>query len=128
VAEKVFNLLEVTVIPDSAVADIFASKCCGGGLPDQNLEVRIANRGDAAVVLQSRLRLEGAGGHLDWSAVCPAGGRRIAPGDVAAFYADMDPALLARFHVIVLFDDGGGAHRFPLAGGVEIPEREAKGT
>lgn len=121
-------MLEVTVIPDSAVADIFASKCCGGGLPDQNLEIRIANRGDAAVVLESRFRLEGPGGHLDWSAVCPAGGRRIAPGDVAALYADMDPALLARFHVIVLFDDGGKARRFPLAGGVEITERGEKGS
>lgn len=117
-------MLEVTVIPDSAVADIFASKCCGGGLPDQNLEIRIVNQGGAAVVLQSRFRLEGAGGHLDWSAVCPAGGRRIVPGDVAALYADLDPALLARFQLIVLFDECGRTYRFPLAGGPEIPEIE----
>ncbi len=109
-------MLEMTVIPDSAVADIFASKCCGGGLPDQNLEIRIANRGEAAVALQSRFRLEGTGG------------RRIAPGEVAALYADMDPALLARFQVIVLFDDGGKTHRFPLAGGAEIPAVPEKGA
>ena len=121
-------MLEVTVIPDSAVADIFASKCCGGGLPDQNLEIRIANRGEAAVALQSRFRLEGTGGRLDWTAVCPAGGRRIAPGEVAALYADMDPALLAGFQVIVLFDDGGKTHRFPLAGGAEIPAVPEKGA
>ena len=121
-------MLEVTVIPDSAVADIFASKCCGGGLPDQNLEIRIANQGAAAVVFESRFRLEGTGGHLDWTAVCPAGGRRIAPGDVAALYADMDPALLARFQLIVLFDDGGKTHRFPLAGGAEIPDTPEKGA
>jgi hypothetical protein len=112
-------MLEVTVIPDSAVAEIFASKCCGGGLPDQNLEIRIANHGPAPIELQSRFRLEGAGQVLDWRAVCPAGGRRIAPGDVAALYADLDPALLARFQVIVLFDDRGKPHRFPLAGGRE---------
>ena len=121
-------MLEVTVIPDSPVEEIFACKCCGGGLPDQNLEIRVANRGDAPVTLQSRFRLEGADGVLDWKAVCPAGGRFIAPGDVAALYADMDPALLARFHMIVLFDDGGKARRFPLAGGVEISEPGGKGT
>ena len=127
-AKKVFNMLEVTVIPDSAVADIFASKCCGGGLPDQNLEIRIANHSTAAIALESRFRLEGAGGHLDWSAVCPAGGRRIAPGDVAALYADMDPVLLGRFQVIVLFDDCGKAHRFPLAGGSEMINIPGKGA
>jgi hypothetical protein len=121
-------MLEVTVIPDSAVADIFASKCCGGGLPDQNLEIRIVNHSAATIALESRFRLERAGDHLDWSAVCPAGGRRIAPGDVAALYADMDPALLARFNVIVLFDDCGKAHRFPLAGGTEIAAAAGKGT
>ena len=121
-------MLEVTVIPDSAVADIFASKCCGGGLPDQNLEIRIANQGGVAVVLQSRFRLEGAGGHLDWNAVCPAGGRRIVPGDVAALYADLDPALLDRFQWIVLFDDHDRAYRFPLAVEAEIPEDVGKGS
>lgn len=107
-------MLEVTVIPDSPVADIFACKCCGSGLPDQNLEIRITNRGTSEVTLQSRFRLEGDE-VLDWRAVCPAGGRRIAPGEVAALYADLDPALLARFRVLVLFDGDSGAHRFPLA-------------
>lgn len=119
-------MLEVTVIPDSPVAEIFACKCCGGGLPDQNLEVRIANRGDVAVTLLSRFRLEGADGVLDWNAVCPAGGRSIVPGDVAAFYADLDPARLSRFQVLVLFDDHGRSHRFPLAGGAEIIEATGK--
>ena len=121
-------MLEVTVIPDSAVADIFASKCCGGGLPDQNLEIRIVNRGITAIELQSRFRLEGDGGALDWGAVCPVGGRTIAPGDVAALYTDMDPALLARFKVIVLFDNGGRRHRFFIAGGAEIPQAPEKGV
>lgn len=119
-------MLEVTVIPDSPVAEIFACKCCGGGLPDQNLEIRVANRSDVAVTLQSRFRLEGANGVLDWAAVCPAGGRSIAPGDVAALYADVDPAVLARFRVIVLFDDRGRAHPFSLAGGAEIQASTGK--
>ena len=119
-------MLEVTVIPDSAVADIFASKCCGGGLPDQNLEIRIVNHGKTAIAVQSRFRLEGGGRVLDWQAVCPAGGRRIAPGDVAALYADLDPVLLKRFQELVLFDGDGRAHRFPLAGGREAQPRGAR--
>lgn len=119
-------MLEVTVIPDSAVAEIFASKCCGGGLPDQTLEILVANHGTATVELQSRFRLEGAGQVLDWRAVCPAGGRRIAPGDVAALYADLDPACLGRYRVVVLFDHQGQPHRFPLSGGMETLPRKGR--
>ena len=119
-------MLEVTVIPDSPVAEIFACKCCGGGLPDQNLEIRIANRGDVAVTLQSRFRLEGAAGVLDWNAVCPAGGRSVAPGDVAALYADLDPDRLSHYQVLVLFDDNGRRHCFPLAGGAEVGAARGK--
>lgn len=120
-------MLEVTVIPDSPVAEIFASKCCGGGLPDQNLEIRITNHGPTAVRLQSCFRFEGEGDVLDWKAVCPAGGRSVASGDVAALYADLDPAVLNRYRVIVLFDDRGRPHRFPLAGGAEIQAATGKG-
>ena len=112
-------MLEVTVIPDSPVADIFACKCCGGGLPDQNLEIRITNHGPSEVTVRSRFRLEGYDA-LDWRAVCPAGGRRIAPRDVAALYADLDPAILARFRFLVLFSGDGRSLRFPLSGGREI--------
>ena len=119
-------MLEVTIIPDSPVAEIFASKCCGGGLPDQNLEIRIVNRGAAAVDIQSRFRLEDGGDALDWEAVCPAGGRRIAPGDVVALYADLDPAILARYRALVLFDSQGRSYRIPLGGSAstQISTRE----
>lgn len=110
-------MLEVTIIPDSPMADIFACKCCGGGLPDQNLEILIFNHGSTAVAIRSRLRLENGSEALDWEAVCPAGGRQIPPGEVAALYAGLDPAVLARYRNLVLFDRQGGMHRFPLAGG-----------
>jgi hypothetical protein len=124
VAKKVLNMLEVTVIPDSPVAEIFAAKCCGGGLPDQNFEIRITNHGRSEIAIQSRFRLEGAGDLLDWRAVCPEGGRRIAPEAVAALYADLDPAIAARFLFLVLFDDEGRAYRFPMGGGVEIADHQ----
>ncbi|MGD9332734.1 MAG: hypothetical protein PVJ53_15585 [Desulfobacterales bacterium] len=107
-------MLAVTIIPDSPVAEIFARKCCGGGLPDQSLEIRIVNRGAAALDIQSRFRLEQGAPALEWTAVCPAGGRHVAPGDVVALYADMDPARLTRYRVLVLFDRQGRSYRFPL--------------
>jgi hypothetical protein len=113
-------MLEVTIVPDSPVADIFASKCCGGGLPDQNLEIRIVNRGTTDVAVESRFRLEGDEGILDWRAVCPLGGRRVAPGDVAALYANLDPGLLAHYRILALFEENGAVRRFPLQGGGEI--------
>lgn len=116
-------MLEVTVILDSPVADIFASKCCGGGLPDQTLEIHVMNRRTTEIALQSRLRLASGDEALDWTAVCPAGGRRIPPGDVVALYADLDAALIAAFHTLILFEANGTEHRFPLGGGQEIAGR-----
>ena len=107
-------MLEVTVIPDSPMTDIFGCKCCGGGLPDQNLEILIHNRGDTRIEIQSRFCLEEGGEALLWEAVCPVGGRSIAPGEVAALYTGLDLSILARYRVLVLFDRQGRRHRFPI--------------
>ncbi|GEM_PF-1610018 len=119
-------MLEVTIITDSPVADIFACKCCGGSLPDQNLEILIFNRGTIAVAIQSRLRLENGPDALDWEAVCPAGGRQIPPGEVAALYTRLDPSVLERYRDLVLFDRQDGTHRFPLAGPTPVTETREK--
>lgn len=107
-------MLAVTVIMNSAVAEIFACKCCGGGLPDQNLEIQVRNHGPHPVHLADRFDLEGPGGRLAWTAVCPAGGRTIAPGDVGALYAAMDEGVWERYTTLVLYDGEGRTHRVPL--------------
>ena len=38
-------MLTITLMPESAAADIFAAKCCGGALPDQNLEIQFDREG-----------------------------------------------------------------------------------
>jgi len=119
-------VLEVTIIPDSPMADIFACKCCGGSLPDQNLEILIFNRGTTTVAIQSRLRLENGPETLDWDAVCPAGGRQIPPGELAALYAGLDPAVLSRYRELVLFGQQGETHRFPLAGPAPAAENQGE--
>jgi hypothetical protein len=107
-------MLEITVIMNSAVAEVFAWKCCGGGLPDQNLEIQVRNPGPLPVHLADRFDLEGPGERLAWTAVCPLGGRTIAPGDVGALYAAMDEAVWERFTTLVLYDGEGQPYRVPL--------------
>lgn len=107
-------MLTITLIPDSAAADIFAVKCCGGALPDQNLEIQIENRGTAAVSIASRVVLEREGETRALDAVCPAGGRHLPPGDIAALYTALEPEVLVQYRQIVLFDREGRAYRFPI--------------
>lgn len=110
-------ILSVTLIPDSAAADIFAVKCCGGALPDQNLEILIENRGTVPVAIASRIALENEAETHAIQAVCPAGGRHLPPGDIAALYTALAPRVLARYRHIVLFDRKGRAFRFPIRKG-----------
>jgi hypothetical protein len=108
-------MLAVTLIPDSAATEIFAVKCCGGALPDQNLEIQIENRGAATVAIASRVVLENKDTTRELTAVCPVGGRQVAPGAIAALYTALDPEILAQYRHVVLFDQAGRSYRFPIA-------------
>ncbi len=113
-------MLTVTLIPDSAAADIFAVKCCGGALPDQNLEIQIENRGAAAVAVVSRIALENENETRTFDAVCPAGGRTLPPGDIASLYTALAPEALTCYRHIVLFDREGRPFRFPVRPGSSV--------
>ena len=110
-------MLTITLIPESAAADIFAVKCCGGALPDQNLEIQIENRGEAPLAVVSRIVLENANENRSIEAVCPAGGRELLPGDIASLYTALAPEVLACYRHIVLFDREGRPFRFPVRPG-----------
>jgi hypothetical protein len=107
-------MLTITLIPDSAAAEIFAVKCCGGALPDQNLEILIANRGPSPVAIDSRIALAKPGAVRAITAVCPAGGRTVPPGEVASLYTALDTDVLKQYRHIVLFDREGRPYRFAL--------------
>lgn len=110
-------MLKVTIIPDSAATDIFAVKCCGGALPDQNLEIQIENQGTAPVFIASRIVLEKPGETRALDAVCPAGGRNLPPGDIVALYTALAPDVLAQYRHAVLFDREGRSYRFSIPKG-----------
>ncbi len=112
-------MLTITLIPESAAADVFAVKCCGGALPDQNLEIQIENRGAAAVAVANRVVLENANETRIIDAVCPIGGRELPPGDIASLYTALAPEVLAGYRHIVLFDREGRPLRFPVRPGIK---------
>ena len=107
-------MLTITLLRNSAAADIFAVKCCGGALPDQNLEIQIENRGAATVAVANRMVLENADETRTVDAVCPVGGRALPPGDIASLYTALAPEVLDRYRHIILFDRTGRTHRFPV--------------
>ncbi len=106
-------MIEIKVNMNSDVEDVLAFKtCCSLQAQDQNLEILITNRGQAPIEMSSHFDLETDHGTLRITNLVPAGGIRIAPGEVKAMYCQMDDSLWARSSRIVLFDGAGGI--FPV--------------
>lgn len=107
-------MIEISVQMNSAVEDVLNFKtCCGLQAHDQNLEIRVENSGSEAVEMPARFNLEVDGQQLPFFHLMPAEGLVVGPGEVKAFYCQMDEALWARAERIVLFDRGGGV--YPVA-------------
>jgi hypothetical protein len=106
--------LEITVVFDSCVEQVFAFKtCCGAKAFDQNLEIRIRNHGDRAVTLLSSLDLEADDGppeRIDY--LMPNGPLLVGPGEIRAFYCTMDEARWKKARRLVLRDSEGT--RYPV--------------
>ena len=84
-------MLEIQLIMNSPVEDIFGFKtCCGAKTFDQNLEILLRNRGRIAVVVPSRFRLISDAGSRMVDTLMPFGDLRIEPGEIKAFYCMMD--------------------------------------
>ena len=105
------DMLKLSVILNSAVETIFAAKCCA--ISDANLEIIIANQGDAPITLTGQFALEGDGGTRPLN-LYPQGRRIIAAGEAAAFYGSTDPQSWAVWRTLVAVDDGGLRHRFDI--------------
>ncbi len=87
-------MLEINIIMNSAVAEIFAFKtCCGLKVMDQNLEIHITNTGQNPVTVPSWFDLETEDGRRRISNLMPAGEHNLAPGEMIGFYCYMDEEL-----------------------------------
>jgi hypothetical protein len=111
VAEKTdqefFNrdMLQINIIMNSAVEEIFAFKtCCGLKVMDQNLEIHVKNVGGRTITIPSWFYLERETDSQRISAVTPAGEHRLAPGEMMGFYCYMDEELWHKAERVVFED------------------------
>ena len=101
-------MLEIQLNMNSPVEDILAFKtCCGLKMFDANLEILITNRGKKPALLTGWFDLEGDGESKRISAMMPPGEQRIRPGEIKAFYCQMDEQLWQRSLRLVVQDDKG---------------------
>ena len=98
---------------NSEVEDVLAFKtCCNLKMADQNLEILVENRGGSPVVVPSYFDLEGDGDPLRIQTLIPSGDQTIAPGELMAFYCQMDETLWHKSKRLVMFDSAG--NRYPV--------------
>jgi len=105
-------MVHIRIIMNSAVEDVFNFKtgCCLR-LFDQNLEIHVENRRPNPVVIPSYFDLEGEDGDVRRIAtLMPAGNQEIAPGDIKAFYCQMDEQLWSRSKSLNFYDDAGNVY------------------
>ena len=107
---------------NSEVEDILAFKtCCNLKMADQNLEILVRNTGETPVEVPSYFDLEGDGDPLRIQTLIPSGDQTVAPGEVMAFYCQMDEILWQKSKRLVMFDSAG--NRYPI----EIPQKMGTG-
>jgi urease beta subunit len=103
--------LEIQPIMNSAVEEIFGFKtCCGMRAFDLNLEIRITNRKDRPVYVQSLFDCMDAEASYRVDTLMPHGTRRIAPGETIAFYCTMDENRWTKAKRIVFYDTEGNPY------------------
>ena len=98
-------MLEINIIMNSAVEEIFAFKtCCGLRVMDQNLEIHVKNTGDRPVTVPNWFDLEGEAASQRISTLAPPGDHTLAPGEMIGFYCYMDEELWNRAERVVFQD------------------------
>ena len=110
-------MLDITVIWDSAVCDIFAVKCCSFKLLDQNFEVMLKNTGDRPVKVHSHLDLVADAETRRIRNLMPQGVQTVEPGESVSFYCDLDETVWEESREIVVYDTEGNEYREVLHGG-----------
>jgi hypothetical protein len=111
-------MLHIRVIMNSAVEDIFNFKtgCCLR-LFDQNLEIQVENRRLFPVTIPSYFDLEGMDGSVRRiDTLIPGGNQEIPPGEIKAFYCQMDEQLWNRSKALTFYDNKGDAYAIQING------------
>jgi len=104
----------ITILPimNSAVEEIFAFKtCCGLKVFDQNLELRITNRGNEPIGIKSYFDLALRSETRRIGTLFPPGELPVGPGETKAFYCTMDEVLWSKAESLVIYDREGRSYR-----------------
>ena len=78
--------------------------CCGQKIDDQNLEILVENIGDELLVIPSYFDLEGREGCKRFRALIPFPEQEIRPGEIKAFYCQMDDFLWQSAKRLLMYD------------------------
>jgi hypothetical protein len=109
-------VLEIRVNMNSSVEDVLAFKtCCNLKMADQNLEILVENKGSSPVVVPSYFDLESDTGAVRIQTLIPSGDQTIKPGEVIAFYCQMDETLFSKSKRLVMYDSKN--NRYPVKTG-----------
>ena len=93
---------------NSAAGEVLAFKtCCGLKMMDQNLEILITNQGQVPITVPSHFDLIGEKGRKRISTLIPTGEQKIDPGEIKAFYCQMDEELWKNSRELVFYDTDG---------------------
>ncbi len=106
-------MIDVKIIKNSSMEDVLAFKCCS--LSDQNLEIHIRNIGERPVVIPGYIELENENGTVRYSHLYPPWKRSLSPGEIAAFYCQMDWTIWNQYQTLIVFDAEGNTYRFPMS-------------
>jgi hypothetical protein len=101
-------MLHIKVNMNSTVEDVLAFKtCCNLKMADQNLELLVTNKGNSPVEVQSYFDLEGDQETLRIKTLMPQPHQLIEPGQVKAFYCELDESRYKAARRLVMFDSDG---------------------
>ena len=107
--------LTIRVYMNSAMEAVLNFKtACSLKLFDQNLEIHVANRGSQPVEVQSLVDLEGEQGITRIDNLFPPGKQRIGPGEVLAFYGQLDDRLWEASRRMIFYDAEGNKYIHPI--------------
>lgn len=105
-------MLKIEINMNSSTAEVLAFKtCCGLGVFDQNLEILVTNRGAQAVVIPCAFDLVLERETRRFDNLFPSGELRIEPGEVKAFYCQMDENLFKNARALIIRDSSGNEFR-----------------
>jgi hypothetical protein len=107
--------LAIRVFMNSTMEEVLNFKtACSLKLFDQNLEIHVENRGAQPIFIYSYIDLEGEQGIKRIDNLFPPGKQQIGPGEILAFYGQLDDKLWEASRKLIFYDSEGNQYIHPI--------------